>query len=44
MKSFSNEAHKFFSPESSRPPTFWILPKLHELCEYCRRNPQETLE
>ena len=32
-----------FSSESSRSPTFSIFPKLHELCEFCRRNPLETL-
>ena len=30
---------KFFSSESSVSPTFWILPKLYELCKSCRRNP-----
>ena len=30
--------HYFFSSESSRPPAFWILPKLYELCEFCRIN------
>ena len=34
---------KFFSSESSVSPTFWILPKLYELCESCRRNSLETL-
>ena len=24
---------------SSRPPKFWILAKLYELCESCHRNP-----
>ena len=33
-----------FSSESSRSPTFSILPKLQEPCEFCRRNPLETLE
>ena len=33
MKSFSNETLNFFSSESFVSPTFWILPKLHELCE-----------
>ena len=32
-----------FSSESSRSPTFSIFPKLYELCEFCRRNPLETL-
>ena len=44
MKSFSDERLIFFCLESSRLPTFWILPKLHELCESCRGNPLETLE
>ena len=35
---------QIFSSERSRPPTFWILPKLYELCKSCRRNPLETLE
>ena len=39
-ESFSNET---FSLESSVSPTFWISPKLHELCESCRRNSLETL-
>ena len=34
---------KFFSSESSVSPTFWILPKLYELCKSCRRNSLETL-
>ena len=33
-----------FSSESSGPPTFWILPKLHELYESYRRNPLKTLQ
>ena len=33
-----------FSSESSRSYTFSILPKLHELCEFCRKNSLETLE
>ena len=33
MKPFSNETLNFFSSESFVSPTFWILPKLHELCE-----------
>ena len=32
----------FFSSESSVSPTFWILPKLYELCESCRRSSLET--
>ena len=36
--------HKVFSSESARSPTFWILPKLSELRESCRRNYLETLE
>ena len=32
----------FFSWESSVSPTFWILPKLYELCESCRRSSLET--
>ena len=28
-----------FSAEKS--PTFWILPKLYELCKFCRRNSLE---
>ena len=35
---------KFFSSESSASPTFWILPKLYELWESCRRNSLETLQ
>ena len=34
---------KFFSWESSLSSTFWILPKLYELCESCRRISLETL-
>ena len=38
MKSFSNETLNF-SSESSVSPTFWVLPKLYELCEsYCRNS------
>ena len=44
MKSVSNETLNIFSTESSGPPTFWILPKLYELCKPCYRNPLETLE
>ena len=33
-----------FSSESYGPPTFWILPKLSELCESCPRNSKETLQ
>ena len=33
----------FFSSESSVSPTFWILPKLYELCGSCHRNSLETL-
>ena len=43
MKSFSNETLHLFSSESSISPTFWILPKLYELCESCRGNSPETL-
>ena len=43
MESFSNETLSF-SSESSRSPTFWILPKLNELRESCRSNYLETLE
>ena len=34
---------KFCSSVSSVSPTFWILPKLYELCESCRRKSLETL-
>ena len=34
--------HLVFSLESSSLPTFWILSKLHGLCESCRRNSLET--
>ena len=30
--------------QNSRSPTFWISPKLHELCKSCRRNSLETSE
>ena len=43
MESFSNETLSF-SSESSRSSTFWILPKLHEICKSCRRNSLETSE
>ena len=43
MKSFSNETLNFFSSESSASPTFWILPKLYELCDSCRGISLETL-
>ena len=33
----------FFSSQSSVSPTFWIMPKLHVLCESCRRGSLETL-
>ena len=36
--------HYVFYSESSRPPKFWILPKLHELCKSFLRNPAETFE
>ena len=32
----SPKKHYAFSTETSRLPTFWILPKLQELCESCR--------
>ena len=35
---------KFFSLESSASPTLWILPKLYEFCESCRRKSLETLK
>ena len=44
MKSFSNETLTFSSSQSSVSPTFWILPKLYELCESCRGNSPETLQ
>ena len=34
---------KFFFSESSVSSAFWILRKLHELCESCRRNSLESL-
>ena len=37
MKSFSNETLNFFSSQSFVSPTFWILPKLYELCKHFRR-------
>ena len=43
MKSFSNETI-FFSSEVSTLRTFWVLPKLYELCEPCRINQLETLK
>ena len=42
MNSFSDETLNFFSSESSVSPTFWILLKLYELCESCRKNSPET--
>ena len=38
---FSNETLNFFF-RKFWPPTIWILPKLYELCESCRRNSLET--
>ena len=43
MKFFSNETLNF-SSENSGNPKFWILSKLCEVCESCRRNPLEMLE
>ena len=37
MKSFSNETLSFSFSEISVSPTFWILPKLCELCKPFRR-------
>ena len=36
--------HYIFSSKCTGPPAFWILPKLYDLCKYCRRNALETLE
>ena len=43
MKSFSNETQNVFFRKFWTSPTFWILPKLYELCESCRRNSLEAL-
>ena len=43
MKSFSNETLNV-SSESTGSPTFWILPKLSEFCQTCRRNLLESLK
>ena len=42
MKYFSNETLNYFLQKVS--PTFWILPKLYELCESGRRNSLEFLQ
>ena len=35
---------KVFTSESSSPLKIWILSKLYEFCQSCRRNPLYTFE
>ena len=34
----------FFSSKNSRPPTFWILPKLCVFCKNCGSNPVQIFQ
>ena len=36
--------HLIFSPGNFPLPTLSILPKLYDICKYCRRNAVETFE